>query len=241
MTASVRVFGYGSHGSLPDVSPFVQKLEFHLRLAGVEYEKVNADVRKAPRSKLPYIEHEGRQVPDSQGAIDYLQERGIADLDAHLSADQRAEAFALRAMVERDLYFAITYFRWQAEPGWAVYSQSLGTIIRAGGVPGFLLPLVLRKVRKGVIEQLHQQGIGRLPAAEIEAHGRKILATLGTFCERTSGPFWFGVEPSSFDAVMVAFVGALVGVELPSPLEDAAREEGALMRCYEHVRDSMAD
>ena len=71
---------------LPDASPFVHKLENHLRLAGLAYDKRPGDARKAPRGKLPYIEDEGVLVADTSFIIEHLKQRHGDRLDAALSA-----------------------------------------------------------------------------------------------------------------------------------------------------------
>src|SRR5689334_6212303 len=59
----IKVHKFGPAFGLPDASPFVHKVETYLRLTDQKYETVNADVRKAPRSQLPYIEVDGKKIP----------------------------------------------------------------------------------------------------------------------------------------------------------------------------------
>jgi hypothetical protein len=58
---------------LPDISPFCSKTETYLRMAGWQYQTQVGNSRKAPKQKLPYIDHDGHQVCDSNEIITYLE------------------------------------------------------------------------------------------------------------------------------------------------------------------------
>jgi glutathione S-transferase len=75
---------------LPNASPFCMKLETWLR--------------KAPKSKMPYIVDHGRVVSDSSFIIEYLKATCGDKLDAWLSAEQHAVALALQRRLEEILY-----------------------------------------------------------------------------------------------------------------------------------------
>ncbi|MEZ4380425.1 MAG: Tom37 metaxin N-terminal-like domain-containing protein [Nannocystaceae bacterium] len=240
MSASLTLYGFGTLGALCDVSPFVHKLENYLRLAGLAYDKRAGNIRTAPRGKLPYIEHEGRQIPDSQGVIRYLREAGLADLDAGLDAAARADAFALRSMIERDLYFAVTYVRWQRDEGWAAYGPTIRGIIASSGVPSFLLGMIVGAVRKATLKQLFAQGTGRMDEAEIIDHARRIFETLDQFAARRGGPFFFGDAPTSLDAVVHAFVAGIVEPAIPTPLKASVEAQTTLMARYRAIDERLA-
>ena len=61
---TVKLYQFPSAWGLPNPSPFCMKLEVFLRLAEIPYEIVTwPDPRKAPKGKLPFIEHEGNRSP----------------------------------------------------------------------------------------------------------------------------------------------------------------------------------
>jgi glutathione S-transferase len=230
---TIQLYGYASLGELPDLSPFVAKLEGYLQLAKVPYEKHLGDVRKAPRKKLPYIVHAGRPVTDSQRIIEYLAEQGVCDLDAWLDADQRAELFALRSMVETDLYFLILHFRWQLDAGWSHYGPAIGGVLRQSGAPGFLVGPILRSVRKATVAQAIGHGVGRRESEENLA--REMFGVLAQFRERREGPWWFGDKPSSADAILHAFVAGMIVPKFGLPIETLADSHPRLRAWFEHV------
>ena len=225
---TLTLYGYAGYAGLSDLSPFVAKLESWLHLAEVPYTKRLGDSRKAPRKKLPFIAHQGRKITDSQRILEYFAEAGVGDLDGWLDADQRAETFALRSMLELDFYFILVFFRWQHEPGWAHYREGIGAVIRQSGVPKVLLNSVLRLARKQAVGQLLAQGTGRRDAEENLAHARSLFASLEWMLrQREPGPFWFGDRPSSADAIAHAFVASAVvpplGLEIGRLLEPNPR------------------
>ena len=66
---TVKLYQFPPAWGLPNPSPFCMKLEVFLRLAEIPYEVVTwPDPRKAPKGKLPFIEHEGTRIADSHFA-----------------------------------------------------------------------------------------------------------------------------------------------------------------------------
>ena len=59
---------------LPSVGPFCLKLETYLRMVKIPYQTVvDATPFRAPKGKLPWIEHEGKKIGDSGLIIEYLE------------------------------------------------------------------------------------------------------------------------------------------------------------------------
>lgn len=104
-------------------SPFVIKLEARLRFAAVPYTAAAGSPMTAPRGKIPYVESRGQplgapwsvreedgeaiaSLGDSGIIIRALTEQGVVpDLNAPLSAGERAHDVGLRALLEDKLYF----------------------------------------------------------------------------------------------------------------------------------------
>ena len=108
--------GFANAGKY-DWSPFVDKLEFRLRLGGLSYHIQPGSFLKAPRGKIPYIaisekNHEGElQTPITLAADtalvskDFVERGLLKDLNVQLSLSERAQDLALRALLEDKLYF----------------------------------------------------------------------------------------------------------------------------------------
>ena len=98
---------------LPNASPFCMKLETYLRMANLEYQvDTDADVRKAPKGKLPYVEDKGQIIADFNLIIEYLKTTYGDPLDEPLSRADAAIALAMRRLIEENLYWALAYSRW---------------------------------------------------------------------------------------------------------------------------------
>jgi glutathione S-transferase len=233
---TLTLYGFGGYAGLADLSPFVAKLEAWLKLADVAYDKRPGDARKAPRGKLPFVVHRGQKISDSQRILEHFAATGVGDLDATLDADQRAELFALRSLLELDFYFVLVFFRWQYEPGWARYREGIGAVVRKAGVPGFLLGPVLGLIRKNALEQVFAQGTGRREVEENLEHARSLFASLEWLLrQREGGRYWFGEQPTSADAIAHAFVSAAVVPKVDSPLAGLLEPHPRLQAWFEAV------
>ena len=87
--ATLKVFTFAPDWGLPTVGPFALKLLAWLELAGLPYEQVyEANPRKGPKGKNPWIELDGERIGDSEVIIDLLKERHAVQLDEGLTAEQ---------------------------------------------------------------------------------------------------------------------------------------------------------
>ena len=85
--SELRVFTFGPDWGLPTVGPFALKLLAWLKLAGIPYEQViEANPRKGPKGKNPWIELDGERIGDSEVVIDLLSRRYGVSLDDGLTA-----------------------------------------------------------------------------------------------------------------------------------------------------------
>ncbi len=101
------------------------KLETYLRMSGLPFEIApNANVMKAPKGKMPYIEDNGHAIADSTLIIEYLKKTYGDKLDAKLSSEQRAIALAMQRLMEENLYWAAVYSRWFEPDGWRLTQQA---------------------------------------------------------------------------------------------------------------------
>lgn len=93
-------------------SPFATKLEARLRFAGLPYKTEQGAPPKAPRGKIPYlaISKNGDAAPETVSDTTLISERlvsdGLAeDLNGKVTAAQKAQDLAVRALLEDKLYF----------------------------------------------------------------------------------------------------------------------------------------
>lgn len=197
---------------LPNASPFCMKLENYLRMSGLPFKLApNANIMKAPKGKMPYIEDNGRVIGDSTLIIDYLKKTYGDKLDAKLTAQQRAVALSMQRLMEENLYWAAVYSRWFEPAGWRLTRQAF-----FGKLPPPLKALVPRLARRGLKRQLHGHGMGRHSSEEIYAIGKADITALADFLGEQ--PFFMGAEPTSLDATAYAFLANLLWAPVDSPL-----------------------
>lgn len=214
----IRLYQFRPAFGLPNASPFCMKVETYLRMAGLAYEcPRGADLRKAPKGKLPYIEDDGVAVADSAFIIDHLKRKYGDALDAHLNAAERAAALACQRMLEENTYWAVLYFRWIDETGWKLTQEAF-----FGWMKPPLKWIVPAAARRIVRKELHGHGMGRHARDEIVAIGMKDLTAAADFLG--DKPFFMGARPSSLDATAYAFLANVLSVPVESPLKAHARQ-----------------
>jgi glutathione S-transferase len=206
---------------LPDISPFCSKLEIYLRMAGWQYQTKVANSRKAPKQKLPYIEHDGRTLCDSSAIITYLEARADhplkSPLDAGLSNRDAAASRALQSMLEEHLYFVTVWRRWAQPAGWQVYQPVIANFIPSLGVPAFMGSFVASMIRKDMVKTLNTQGLGRHSPAEIHAQGIALLTAVSDWLGEQ--PYILGDRPRTLDATVYAFLAGILDVPIEDPIK----------------------
>ena len=202
---------------LPSVGPFSLKLEAYLRIVGLAYETVfDATPFKGPKGKLPWIEHEGKKIPDSGFIVEYLEKRFPPGLDDGLSPAERAIALSMRRLIEENLYWTLVYDRWVVEDNWRTFRN-----VVLAGVPAPIRPLVAPIARRGVRRQLVGHGIGVHSKDEIHAIGRRDMGALADFL--ADKPFFMGEHPTELDAVAYGLLANIVNVPIASPVQGEAQ------------------
>src|SRR5206468_6943525 len=110
-TAMIVLYNFGALWGLPDPSPFVVKSEVQLKLSGLPYRTEKSRPPEGPKGKLPYIEDAGVLIGDSTFIREHIERKYGVDLDAGLSAQQRAIAWIVERVVEDHVYWATVYAR----------------------------------------------------------------------------------------------------------------------------------
>ena len=230
----IKVHKFGPAFGLPDASPFVSKVETYLRLTGQRYETVTADVRKAPRKQLPFVDVDGTIIPDSTKIIDFLEAKRADKLDAHLDARQRAVALAFKTMLEEYLYFGVLFMRWSTDDGWTVFEPTLREMLGKMGIPGLLRGMIAGKARTQVTQRGASQGMGRKPRAEVVATCGQMLDALSDHMGDST--FFCGDKPTTYDATVYAFVAGVLCPAFDNELRKHAATKKNLVAYEERIR-----
>jgi glutathione S-transferase len=215
---------------LPSVGPFCLKLEAYLRIVDLPYERViDATPFKAPKGKLPWIEHDGQKIGDSGFIIEYLEDRLDLDANAGLSAAERAISRAMRRLIEENLYWTLVYDRWIVDENWRISRN-----VVLGQIPAAMRQVIAPIARRGVRRQLAGHGIGLHTRDEIHAIGRKDVAAIADLLG--DKPFLMGDKATEIDAVAYGFLANIMNVPIASPVRDEAMSHQNLVDFIERIR-----
>jgi glutathione S-transferase len=225
----LRLFVFPRMFEIPNLSPFCCKLETWLRMAQVPYEVVvTRDPRVAPRKKLPFIEDEGVRIADSSLIVDHLSRTRGVDLDAVLSPTQRATATLVKRTLEEHYAFVLAYTHLFSAEG-ARYTRA-----RFDFVPAWIRPLVARAVRRNVRNVLWYQGILRGTQEEIVAKAIDDWRAVLTFM--SEGPFFFGDQATSTDAIVFGTLAPTVLTPIDTPIRAFLRSQPKALAYAERLR-----
>lgn len=195
------LYTFGPAFGLPDPSPFVMKAMMLLKLAKIDFATNSAGFKTAPKGKLPYLEDDGKLIADSTFIRMHLEEvRGI-DLDAGLSASERAIAWAFEKMCDEHLYWVVVRTRWMDDQNF-----NKGPVKFFDSAPALIRPAIKSMVRRSIRKALHGQGFGLHSADEIAKLTARDMKALSDFLG--DKPYFMGDRPCSADASIYAFVAS---------------------------------
>ncbi|XP_059083252.1 failed axon connections-like [Tigriopus californicus] len=177
----------------PNASPFPLKLETYLRMKDIKYE-VDTEHPMGPKSKVPWMTLNGKDIADSQMALEALMKARNEEIDGHLTPQEKAIARAFLVLNEDHLYWVMASDRFQPEnmKFMSTFSPPMP------GVPGFLQGAMTKFIQRGIKKQTYNHGIGRHSWEEMKQLGLDDLQALSD--QLGNKPFFMGMEPSLLDA-----------------------------------------
>lgn len=213
-----------------NLSPFCIKLETYLRIAQIPYKLGKFARGDAPKGKIPYVRLDGKLMGDSQLVIEELERRLVAEnkpaLDAGLSPHDAALAQVTRRTIEEGSYFNVAYLRWSDDAGFAAVREEFKKLM-----PGFVASLIRRELRK----KLDGQGTGRHSHDEVMAMG---AADFDAIAELLGDrPYFLGEAPRVVDCTLYAFLEAILGFPVDSPMKARVAAHRNLVAYRARVRE----
>lgn len=188
-----------------------------LKFAGLPYREDPRGYNRAPKGKLPYIDDAGTVVADSTFIRFHIEKKYGFDFDADLTAEQKAEAWAVEKMCEDHLYLALMATRWLDDGNFAK-----GPAQFFNAVPFPLRSIVKRLVRRKVERTLQLQGFGRHSAAE---QNELAIADVKALSDLIGGKdFLMGDKPCGADATVFAFVAHFLTPVFDTPIRAEAEK-----------------
>ncbi len=215
----IELFQYPPAFNLPSASPFCVKLELALKMASIPYSNpYDADARKAPKTKLPYIVIDGtRTIADSGLILRHLTDTGQFTIDQWLSDAQRAQCIAITRLVEDHLYWLLVDARWLDDRVWPVLRERF-----FAGLPAVLKLIVPNIVRKKVRGTLHAQGLGRHSQEERRWFAAKDFDALDALLGEQA--YMMGASICSVDATVYGMLCSIYYTSFDTSLKATALE-----------------
>lgn len=211
-------------------SPFCVKAQVYLKLAKVDFKltEYEGDPSKWPNGKLPVIIHKGQTIADSHFIQQYVNRTFNVDLDAHLSAEQKARGFMAMKMCEDHLYWAILHERWFIDKNFEKLNELYFT-----GIPSFFRGFASRMIRSSVRKTANGHGMSRHSDEKVLELGRDAVANLAAYLG--DGPFLLGDKVSSYDASVYSFVSSVLHSPIGPELEAEAKKHANLIAYDERM------
>jgi glutathione S-transferase len=222
----VTLYSYPSLFGAADNNGYGLKIFAFLRLAGLPFTQEHiVDASAAPRKQLPYIVDDGEAVGDSEEIIAYLTRKYGVTIDAALDARSRDANLMANRLLD-DLYWVMSYSRWQDERYWPEFHAALTHEHPDLGDEG------LGKAREFNLQRYYFQGVGRYSPDEAYARG---LADLGVLARLvpTRG-FVHGATATSIDAAIYGFIANIHFYDIDTPLKRFVElQENLVRHCAE--------
>jgi glutathione S-transferase len=215
------------HGSrarfgLPSASQFVTKAEILLKMAGLPYTHVDADFRRAPKGKIPFIEWDGKLLGDSELIRLHVEERLGMTFDASITPAEQAVGRAFAVMCEEHLYWGVVHARWMDKANFEKGPKQF-----FNGVPAMMRPFVLAMVNRQVKRNLYGQGLGRHTTEDMVRLVNRDTDAIAAYL--ADKPWLLGAEPSTADASVWPAVASLLCRHFDTPLRTHAERHANLV------------
>ena len=188
---------------LRNVSPFCLKAEMLLTSLDLPFTlSEEADPRKAPKGKLPFLIDGDIRIADSELITEYLNELTQGKVYAGLSDAQKAQGLALSRLAEDHLYWLMVASRWLDDAWWPNIVDGF-----FGFIPGIVRPLIAKISRRQVAKTYDLHGLGRHTPEEQRGFAERDLAALAAAVPADG--FLFGDTPNIFDFSVAGLMAGL--------------------------------
>lgn len=218
----ITLYSYPGLFGVADNNGYGLKVYAFLQLAGLPFVHEHVfDASAAPRGQLPYIEDDGEAVGDSDTVIVHLIGKYGLTIDAGLSQAERDADLLIGRMLD-DLYWVMSYSRWQDEAFWPAFRDAL-----LGEHPA-LTRAALVTARAYNFKRYFFQGIGRFEPDAAYARGLSDLAVLAHLVPADG---WLhGRAPGSVDAAIYGFLANIWFYPIETPLRRRLASRPNLVR-----------
>jgi glutathione S-transferase len=195
----------------------------------VPYDRVyEADNRKGPKRKSPWIEEGGVRIGDTELILSHVERTRAKKLDTNLSSLDRARADVLRRMLEEHYHQVFEYELVVHDEGFAELRK-----LMAGKMPAPVVAFVAPMMRRGFKKHLFERGIARHSPDEVTAMGCADIDALATWLG--DRPWFVSDQPTKADASAFGLLAASIRSTLPTPTCRYSRTKPNLVAFVERM------
>ena len=231
----ITLYSYPELFGVADNNGYGLKVFAFLRLVGVPFTHEHIfDASQAPRGQLPYILDDGETIGDSETIIAHVTAKYRLAIDAALTAAQRDTDLLITRMLD-DLYWVMSYSRWQDERFWPAFQAALKREHPNLSEDG------LAKAKAFNHQRYYYQGIGRFDPDAAMARGLADLGALAALIPAQG--YVHGGKPTSIDAAIYGFIANIYFYDIDTPLKQfVVARENIVRHCRAiHAAVSRAD
>jgi glutathione S-transferase len=218
----ITLYSYPALFGVADNNGYGLKVFAFLRLVGLAFVHEHIfDASSAPRGQLPYIVDDGETIGDSETIIAHLSGKYRLTIDAVLSAREHNLSLLVTRLLD-DLYWVMSYSRWQDERYWPAFRAALMREHPRLTEDG------LARAREFNFQRYHFQGIGRYAPEAAYVRG---LADLGVLADLVPADGYVnGAHPTSIDASIYGFIANIHFYDIETPLKQFVSSRQNLVR-----------
>ncbi|MEM8690149.1 MAG: glutathione S-transferase C-terminal domain-containing protein [Pseudomonadota bacterium] len=225
----ITVYTFGPAFAEADPSPFVIKTLMLLKLSGLDHRVEVGDVRKAPKTKLPFISDNGKQIADSTFIKMHLEDAHNVDFTSGYGKEELAVGWTVEKMLEDHLYWIIVDARWMDDANF-----NKGPKMFFNEIPAPVRSFVVWMVRKEVRRNLWGHGLGRHKREELVRLAEKDFAALSNILG--DKPYLLGDRPCGYDASLYGFIASTLVPVFTHPVIDAVKQHPNLVAYRKRMR-----
>jgi glutathione S-transferase len=228
----LTLYSYPTLFGVADNNGYGLKVFAFLRLAGVPFRHEHIfDASKAPRGQLPYIVDGNDTVGDSEAIVGFVTQKYRLTIDAALNPSQRTTNLLITRMLD-DLYWVMSYSRWQDERFWPAFRAALlrehPNLTEDG----------LAKARAFNHQRYYYQGIGRFDPDAAMARGVADLGALAALIP--SQGYLHGAKPTGIDAAIYGFIANIYFYDIDTPLKQFVTAHENIVRHCRAIHEAVS-
>lgn len=229
----LTLYSYPPLFGVADNNGYGLKVYAFLKLAGVPFKHEHIfDASSAPRGQLPYIVDDGETIGDSGAILAHVKRKYGVTLDDELTTAQRDTDLLVTRLLD-DLYWVMSYSRWQDERYWKQFRDALlhehSQLTEEG----------LAAAKAFNAKRYYYQGIGRYEPDQAMARGLADLQVLANLIPAAG--FVHGPKPSTIDAGIYGFIANIYFYDIDTPLKKFVVAHDNMVRHCRAIHDAVAE